>query len=82
MRTRRSPKGQERLYRGIGRTLARKAKEATNKAPEGYEADPNEWPCPDGPYCKDPGCAALKAATGRGDDKATETLDATLTLVR
>jgi hypothetical protein len=62
VRTRRSPKGQERLYRQIGRVLARKAKEAADKAPEGYEADPNEWPCPDGPYCKDPECAALKAA--------------------
>lgn len=22
-------------------------------APDGYEADPAEWPCPDGPYCKE-----------------------------
>ena len=67
MKTRRSPKGQERLYRELGRVLARKAKEAADRPPEGYEADPNEWPCPDGPYCKDPECAALKAAVGRVD---------------
>ena len=81
MRTRRSPKEQERLYREIGRTLARKAKEAADKAPEGYEADPNEWPCPDGPYCKDPECAALKAAMG-GKNKVTGRLDAFRNLVR
>jgi hypothetical protein len=65
MRTRRSLKGQDRLYREIGRTLARKAKEAATAprdVPEGYEADPSEWPCPDGPHCKDPECAATKAA--------------------
>jgi hypothetical protein len=61
MRTRRSPKAQLQLYRAIGRSLARAAAQTTaGPAPEGYEADPVEWPCPDGPYCKDPECIAAK----------------------
>jgi hypothetical protein len=26
------------------------------KAPEGYEANPDHWCCPDGPYCMDHAC--------------------------
>lgn len=35
-------------------------------APEGYEADPEKFACPDGPYCKDPECIAY-AWKLRGD---------------
>lgn len=26
--------------------------------PEGYEADPAVWACPDGPFCRDRDCVA------------------------
>lgn len=54
MRTRRSPRNQDRLYRDICRQLAR----AAFAAPPGYEADPELYACPDGPYCRDPLCLA------------------------
>ncbi len=34
--------------------------------PEGYEADPEEWPCPDGPYCRAPDCVRLRAMRAFG----------------
>jgi hypothetical protein len=54
MRTRRSHRQQERLYRAIGADLAR----AAAQPPEGYEADPEIYACPQGPYCADPECVA------------------------
>jgi len=65
MRTRRSRRNQDRLYRAIAAELARAAAKTSSPtsspAPPGYEADPALWPCPDGPYCRDPLCLADKA---------------------
>lgn len=52
MRTRRSPRNQQRLYRDIGRQLAR----AASASAEPEEANPDIYACPDGARCQDPEC--------------------------
>lgn len=63
MRTRRSRRNQEILYRSLGAQLARAA--SVSRAPAGYEADPQVFACPDGPYCNDPACMAENARRER-----------------
>lgn len=59
MRTRRSRRNQDILFRDIGRQLARAASApAASPAPPGLEADLNVYACPDGPHCHDPECIA------------------------
>lgn len=29
------------------------------RMPKGYEANPEAWACPDGPYCRDPDCVRI-----------------------
>lgn len=55
MRTRRSRRSQDILYRSIGQQLAREAREEA----AAREADPRFWACPDGPRCKDPECIRI-----------------------
>lgn len=55
--TRRSWRAQDRLFSAISADLAR----AAAVKPEGYEADPEAYACPDGPYCSDPECRAENA---------------------
>lgn len=56
MRTRRSPRNQDRLYHDIGRQLAREAARPTDEGGDRI--------CPDGPKCPDPRCRAERQAAG------------------
>lgn len=60
MRTRRSHRNQDRLYREIGRDLAAAAAAALRES-AAAGVDPV---CPDGPACPSPDCRALRRALG------------------
>ena len=59
MRTRRSPRNQERLYKALGADLQRAAISTHNS-----EASPEDLVCPDGPSCLHPECIAERAKQG------------------
>lgn len=63
MRTRRSPRNQERLYKALGAVPRARADQGGSTPPRST-TPPEDTVCPDGPSCEHPACRAERLKRG------------------